>query len=317
MEALSGIELPTAPQTAVRLIELCGDPNTDLNEVVNMIQLDGALAAKFLRVANSAYYCQQYEITTLRRAAVVLGLEHVKVMALSFQLADTASQWKDVPFDLQTHWQGNLLRASLARQIAINATIVPAKCPEEAFLVGLLQDFVLPIIGKLVGDRFESIVPAGGLFTTPEMVEQEDDLAETNHAHLVGRVFDHWHFPPLLTFAVTNHHVKPQHEPAEDKAMALWQIAYWVGAIRFNDDQQSAPIAADLRGLALEAFGIDPQNLGVAFYRAVEDYERLSEFFRDVLPANQSGGDILAKARELILDLDDQGTEEFDENSTF
>ncbi|MHC5112279.1 MAG: HDOD domain-containing protein [Planctomycetota bacterium] len=314
MEALSGIELPTAPQTAVQLIQLCGDPNTDLNEVVSAIQLDGALSAKLLRVANSAYYCQQYEITTLRRAAVVLGLDHVKVMALSFQLADQSSRWRDVPIDLQMHWQGNLLRACLARQLAINAQVFPAKCPEEAFLVGMLQDFVVPVMGQIIGSRYGDAIPASGLFTTAELTAWEDANSETNHAHLAGRMFDYWRFPPLLTFAVTNHHVTPQEVPAEDKAMALWQIAYWVGAIQFNEDRQSAPIASELRQLAEKAFKINIETLGIAFYRAIEDYELMREFFSEILPNGQSGPSILEKARELILDLDEDGIlESYDE----
>ncbi|MGB0717071.1 MAG: hypothetical protein ACPGXK_14420, partial [Phycisphaerae bacterium] len=63
---------------------------------------------------------------------------------------------------------------------------------------------------------------------------------------------------------------------------------------------------SNLRQLAESAFGINADALGVAFYRAVEDYERLSEFFKDVLPSDQAGGDLLARARELILELDEE-----------
>ena len=90
------IELPTAPATALRLIHLCDDSKTDIKEIVQAISLDGALTAKLLQLANSTHFSQQYQVSTLTRAAVVLGLQYVKVIALSFHLAELSKQLIDI-----------------------------------------------------------------------------------------------------------------------------------------------------------------------------------------------------------------------------
>ena len=309
MDIRLDIELPSPPQTALRLIQLCSDPEADMQDIVDTVSLDAALSANFLKVANSAYYGQQYEVATLRRATVVLGMERVKVIALGFHLAELSKQSKDLPIDLRPFWQGNVLRACLARQIAIHSPIPAVRCREEAFLVGLLQDFALPILAKAIGESYALHLGGGGLHTSEDILAFEEQAIGSNHAHLAGRMFDSWRFPPILTFAITNHHVKPQELMAPDKAMALWQIAYWVGAIPFHTNQQSAPVVAGLRQLALGIFGLDVDTLGYAFYQAIDEYETVKPVFSGLLPRDVDAPSIMQQARELILELDGNGVQ--------
>lgn len=304
MDLLSEIELPTPPQTALRLIQLCNNPDVGVRELCEVVSLDAALSAKLLRAASSAYYGQQYEVSTLERAAVVLGFDHVKVVALGFHLVGLAQQCDEKVLDLRAVWQGNVLRACLARQLARCSEVSVAQCGGEAFLVGLLQDFAVPMVARVIGEAYADRLGQGGLYTTHDLLALEDEVAGSNHAHLAGRIFDLWRLPPLLTFAITNHHVTPPEAIPTDKAMALWQLAYWVGAIPFNEDHQTAPVAEGLRRLALAAFALDADGLGKAFYLAMEEYESLRTIFDAALPRDVDGAAILERARDLLLALE-------------
>lgn len=305
MDLLNDIEIPSPPQAALRLTQLCARPNSSIKEIVETISIDAALSAKLLKVANSAYYGQQYEVATLTRAAIVLGVSYVKVVALGFQLANMTKQWQDLPIDLRRIWQGNVLRACLARQIAFHSKVPAARCQEEAFLCGLLQDFAVPIVSRAVGELYVDFTGGGGLYTDERTVALENDAVDTNHAHLVGRIFDMWRLPPLLSFAMTNHHVRPQAVTPQDRALALWQIGYWVSSIPFSSEALTAPVGAEMRAMAHAAFGMDDETLSKAFYRGMEDYEAVSPMFSDMLPQNISGRSLLEQARELILDLNE------------
>src|SRR5690554_6168912 len=108
MRDLSKIELPSLPQVAVRLIELCAQRDTDLTDLVETIALDASLSARLLKLANSSFYGQQREVDTLRRAACVIGIDYLKHVALGFQIAEASLTWRNCPVDLTALWQGNL-----------------------------------------------------------------------------------------------------------------------------------------------------------------------------------------------------------------
>ena len=88
-------------------------------------------------MANSAYYNRGNEVTSLNRAAVMLGLRALKVLALGFTLAsELPSKGTSGGFDLQLFWHRSLVNAVAGRSIA--AAIRSTKT-EEAFLCGLLS----------------------------------------------------------------------------------------------------------------------------------------------------------------------------------
>ena len=57
-----------------------------------MLARDPMLAGHVLRVANSAFYYRGTEVTSLHRAAMVLGMRALKVVALGFTLANELPQ---------------------------------------------------------------------------------------------------------------------------------------------------------------------------------------------------------------------------------
>ena len=84
---LDSVKVPSLPEAAMRLMSLCRDGQAGAAEVVRVVELDPALTARILKVANSAAFGQQRRIGTLSRAAVVLGNEALKVVALGFYLS--------------------------------------------------------------------------------------------------------------------------------------------------------------------------------------------------------------------------------------
>lgn len=307
MKVLNRIELPSPPVIAMRLLELCSDQDASLRDIVETVSLDPSLSGTFLRMANSAYYGQTRNVSTLERAAVVLGPDRVKVVALGVHLSRVSPVLPDRILDMTRFWQGSLLRACLARQLSLATQVTCARCPGEAFLVGLLQDYVVPAVAAVLNEPYVSKLGGGGMYTTPDLLDIEEQGVELNHAHMAGRLFDVWRLPPLLTFAVTNHHTPPYCSEPTDKAMALWQFAYWVGAIPFNEDECTASVPGQLRHLANVAFGVDTDALRDVFFLAMTEYENVRAVFSTVLPDESSAQRIMEQAVELIFELDEDG----------
>ena len=117
------------------------------------------LAGRVLRVSNSAFYHRRSEVTTLRGAAMVLGMRALKIVALGFTLAnELPRRGTSAGLDLGLYWHRSLVNGVIARSLAraVNRSLV-----EEAFLCGLLSE-----IGKLalthgMPDAYAPVVAEG------------------------------------------------------------------------------------------------------------------------------------------------------------
>ena len=76
-------DLPVFPQVAIKILQI-QEENIDISfkELESIILLDPALTAKILKVANSALYARQREITNLQQALTLLGFKMVKSLVL-------------------------------------------------------------------------------------------------------------------------------------------------------------------------------------------------------------------------------------------
>ena len=74
---------PSPPPVALKVIELAQNPEIDLATVADTISGDPAIAAKVMRIANSALYARRRQSSNLRQALIVLGLNATLTLALS------------------------------------------------------------------------------------------------------------------------------------------------------------------------------------------------------------------------------------------
>ena len=73
-------------------MRVCSDPDGDVGQLADVLARDPILAGQVLRVANSAFYYRGSEVTSLHRAAMVIGMRALKVVALGFTLSSEMPQ---------------------------------------------------------------------------------------------------------------------------------------------------------------------------------------------------------------------------------
>ncbi|MEE9294955.1 MAG: HDOD domain-containing protein, partial [Phycisphaerae bacterium] len=147
-EILDSVRIPSLPEAAVKLLSLCRDDQVSAGEIVGVVEMDPALSTRVLKLANSAAFGQQHRVSTLTRAAVVLGNENLKVVALGFYLSAGWEGMGFAGFDIREFWRDSVIRACLARRLAKCADYQPA---QTAFLVGMIQDIGTLILGTHFG----------------------------------------------------------------------------------------------------------------------------------------------------------------------
>ncbi len=128
--------LPSMPGTVIKLLQMFADPEVCINDVVDTLKTDAALAARILKAANSSTVAATREVSDLNRATMLLGKKTVSTLALSFSLADKSLQ-DDANAELfKSFWNQSLITGVAASVLAKKYGSLPHG---EAFLVGLLS----------------------------------------------------------------------------------------------------------------------------------------------------------------------------------
>src|ERR1700733_10345620 len=104
-------DLPTLPAIAVQILEIARRPSAEMSEIAKVIAQDPAISAKILRTVNSSFYARAHSISTLSNALVVLGLQSVKTLVLSFSLVADLTKHQAQGFVYASYWKRSLYTA--------------------------------------------------------------------------------------------------------------------------------------------------------------------------------------------------------------
>jgi putative nucleotidyltransferase with HDIG domain len=163
--------------------------------------LDQSLAAKVLKMANSAYYGGKgRKISSIHHAIMMIGFESVKEIILTTSFFHTLHDTRDVK-SLQPLWQHSLECALISKRLA---WIYRYDSLDEAYLSGLTHDIGRLVIQQYFLDQFREIEERkkSGM----DWLQAEKEVLETTHAEIGAKVAERWAFPPNLIDVIAHHH---------------------------------------------------------------------------------------------------------------
>ena len=96
MERINTQEMPALTSTVRMLEQLAEDDTSSLQKLGQRVMHDSALTTSILRVANSASYIGVNRVTTVSRAAVVLGFKAIKNICITTRLLGSLLKNKDL-----------------------------------------------------------------------------------------------------------------------------------------------------------------------------------------------------------------------------
>ena len=303
---LEKAKMPTLPIVAQKLVALCRDEKATFADFARVIESDPGLASGILRVTNSAYYGLRHKVTTLERAISVLGLKYVKMNSLGFHLATALSKFTEKGFDMASFWQQNLLRGVIARQLA--RSYYPER-PDEAFLIGLLQDCGIPLLVEAYGEEYtqmweESHGSQASLF------KLEQEVFEFNHLDTAEALTHEWALPDILAKPISSHHRRPSDEPTSDEMQRLCQISYFIGTLSLNNPAAISDEDLILPDFARKVFNLDENGLNRLIRNAHQEFTNISQLFTEILPERIEVAQLVFQAHALLSDLSAEATRE-------
>lgn len=197
-------QLPSLSLVVNDILHSFDDEHADTDTLVAKIGHDQGLAARVLRVANSAFYGLSNHVSSVGEAVVVLGFHSVRSLALAAGIINQFPPGGGKQFDRLAFWRHAIGVGVCARVIAARR----GENGETAFTAGLLHD-----VGKLVLDahfheEFEAVLGYREEHDC-ELIDAEQAVLNLTHAAIGFEVAQRWKFPATIQWAIRDHHRPP------------------------------------------------------------------------------------------------------------
>jgi len=194
-------QLLSLPQVLSEVLEEVGKEDFSSEQLAKIILKDPPLTGRILRLANSSFYHQMSEITTVHQAINILGMTTVKCLALStsvFQPSRVASASGVDPKVLFTYV---LSVAGASEKIA---SLVGYHSPEEAFIAGLLHDIGVLYLLHHYPEEYHKIT--AGQIKTSSLCEAEKKIFGIDHCEVGQSIATTWKLPDYIVDSIVGHH---------------------------------------------------------------------------------------------------------------
>jgi HD-like signal output (HDOD) protein len=221
----STTNLPMLPKVVQELLRLLDEDDPDTKEVIQKINRDPVIAAKVLRLANTAHYGAARQVKTLEDALSVIGFAKLSTLVIASGVSESFS---NVPnMNLPLFWKRSFVCAAISRHMAIelNQLINTRYQPELLYLGGLLHG-----IGQLVMHLFfpkaqKAMLMADLAQSAVERKRIEQAELGVDHCLVGQELTRRWLLPPEIRRMV-RHYAEPKNTEADSSASVVHFAAH-------------------------------------------------------------------------------------------
>ena len=217
---ISDHEMPALCSTVKTLEKLAKDDISSLSILGRSVMHDNALTSSILRVANSAIYSKGLsQITTVSRAAVVLGFDTLRNICITAKLLSSLLETKNLSAEV---YERLLKLMAQAFQAAMLAKMMlkdhDEELQEEVFVASLLYHLGESAFWSMGGELAEEL--SEQIAASEDGAAQQSVIREslgTTFPQLTLSIAKHWGLGDVLVKSLTN----PQQRTPEIRSIFL------------------------------------------------------------------------------------------------
>jgi HD-like signal output (HDOD) protein len=262
------LDLPSFPEIAIRVRRVLSDPKSSVDQVVRVVGSEPALAARLLRISNSASLNRSGRaVTDLRTAINRIGYNMVRSASISFSMAQIRKSNKlaGLEHHLNDLWQRSSVVAAFAYVLARNCTKVN---PDEAMLTGMMHG-----IGKLY--VLTRVIDHPDLFASDTMLNQ---IIGEWHTSIGKAILENWNFSESMAQAVGD---QADFSRTEDGPPDLTDVVA-VAILMASHAEDNSGLEAALRDLgAARRLGLDQAKTQAVMRESAAEVSALSQALGD------------------------------------
>jgi putative nucleotidyltransferase with HDIG domain len=257
------------PSVALRILDLVGRPDVDLNDLARNVRMDAGLASGLLALSNSAVYRGVKKIETVKDAMTRLGLNEVAKLAAAISTRALHGPEERAEFErYHARWDRLFLHAAAVARGASELYRQRAQKvagSEQVFMAGLLHD-----VGKSIALR--SLAALAGSGALPALDEAAvGQVLQLVHVAVGAELHAQWQMPAQYAGTAAHHHDAAVPAGEHAGTIHLVRMVSALGLLRTEPGEHPrAPVEAVDSARAL---GVLPNGLAAAAARIEADEE--------------------------------------------
>lgn len=198
---LPGLKLlPPFPAVALKLLSVISDEDADFREVSRLIMADTALSSQVIRLANSALFGFNQEVTSVLRALSLVGANRIRDMLVTVALKNYMAPG-DSPV-LRDCWRHSVAAAlwgeALAQWYLLDRPMV--------YTAAILHDLGRIALFKLAPDGYTHFLDKVAGDGRNDFRDLERDTFTLDHCQVGGYLAKLWNFQSGLMDVIAHHH---------------------------------------------------------------------------------------------------------------
>ncbi len=270
-------DLPTLSSVASQ-INTCEKENSTAKSLAQIISKDPSLAAKVLKLANSAYYGLAKQVTTIDRAVTVLGFNTLKSLAMTVSIYRIFKEGEAAPLNIKGLWQHSLACA-VATKAIVQVANHDKDIHEQGFLCGILHDIGIIAFAHKLPNKIAEVLKTSREMHSPQS-DVEKNIIGFNHQKIGSMMAENWNFPTQYVNAIRWHH-GPLPPPEDEHPLdAILARAVFVGnqmVKALHLGESTDPLSEKIPVEAWHYLGIRKENLQDLRREIEEGYGTISE----------------------------------------
>jgi putative nucleotidyltransferase with HDIG domain len=266
--------LPSPSRAFGAILATLSREESSVEQCANALKQDPAVAAKALRLANSAYFGMPHAVSSLDKTVVLLGRRRLYALTIASQFLSKFAP-KNLPFNIVHFWEHSLAAALISESIARHLRRYDALDAGELFCAGLLHDIGKLALGVYAPRGLLAAYEKAAGSEAPFWICEAPEAAHTVTGAIIG---EKWRFPESLNAAFRYHHA-PYGQAAHCKQLAIVHVA---DASAHVLGYQTAPgeCAPAIDERAFSLIGLPPERLGAIASQTIADHRRIESLLR-------------------------------------
>ncbi|HHJ38042.1 MAG TPA: HDOD domain-containing protein [Methylothermaceae bacterium] len=195
-EILAGdVRLASPPEIFLKISEIIDDPAKTVKDAEEVIKHDPGLAARLLRLVNSAFYGFPARIDSISHAISLIGMTELRDLVLATVIVDRFSKLPNKLMSMREFWRVSVRCALFARNLGV-------RHPQSRTLRAVYISALLHEIGRLViYSRIPELARAALLLADSEGMEETEAERLSygfDHYEVGSELAARWHLPEVF-----------------------------------------------------------------------------------------------------------------------
>ena len=197
--------LPSLPRSYHEIMQIVQKEEGSLKEVAEIIQNDVSMSMEILKYVNSSFFGLYKEVTSIRQAVSLLGINTIQTLVLSINVFSQFDKSKHYAINIHELWEHSFFTGLFSKAIIADLGM-DRNLQEDAFTLGLLHDIGILILATQIPEKYKEVYEEAKR-SNLVLSEVEYQIFDTSHAEVAAYLIGLWGISSNLITVISTHHL--------------------------------------------------------------------------------------------------------------